>query len=104
MVFIAHLSDLHVGSMSFREELILDAIDKINEMGPDATVVTGDLSDNGYYQAYVNRLYCRKTEIFPAQYAQGLSCGASEKRDLGGQCLPNFRGSWIRSDPRQLPG
>ena len=50
MVFITHLSDLHVGSMSFREELILDAIDKINEMGPDATVVTGDLSDNGYYQ------------------------------------------------------
>ena len=25
--------------------------------------------DNGYYQAYVNRLYCQKSGIFRAQYA-----------------------------------
>ena len=48
MALIAHLSDMHVGALAFREELLLDAIDRINEMEVDATIVTGDLSDNGY--------------------------------------------------------
>jgi Icc protein len=52
MVFIAHFSDFHVGSVSFREELILDAIDRINEIKPDVSIVTGDLTDNGYYHEF----------------------------------------------------
>jgi len=83
MVFIAHLSDLHVGSMSFREELILDAIDKVNDMGPDATVVTGDLSDNGYYQElklaadYVEQI---KTPLLVVP-------GNHDSRHLGNECF-----------------
>ncbi len=49
MVFIVHLSDFHVGSVAFREDLLLKSIDTINDMGPDVTIVTGDLTENGYY-------------------------------------------------------
>ncbi|MEG3224068.1 MAG: phosphohydrolase [Methanobacteriales archaeon Met13] len=52
MVYLAHISDLHVGSMDFREELILQAVDNINSAQPDATIVTGDLTENGYYTEF----------------------------------------------------
>jgi 3',5'-cyclic AMP phosphodiesterase CpdA len=52
MVFLAHISDLHVGSVDFKEELIIKAIDDINSMGPNATIVTGDLTENGYYPEF----------------------------------------------------
>lgn len=49
MPFIAHLSDLHIGSISFVEELLINAIDYVNEIKPNVTIVTGDITDNGYY-------------------------------------------------------
>ena len=49
MVFIAHLSDFHVGSLSFQEDYLLKSMDTINSMDPDVTIVTGDLTENGYY-------------------------------------------------------
>lgn len=49
MVFIVHLSDFHVGSISFQEDLLLKSIDSVNSMDPDVTIVTGDLTENGYY-------------------------------------------------------
>jgi 3',5'-cyclic-AMP phosphodiesterase len=49
MVFVAHMSDLHVGALAFREELLIQAIDRVNDMDPDATIITGDLTENGYY-------------------------------------------------------
>jgi 3',5'-cyclic AMP phosphodiesterase CpdA len=49
MVFVAHMSDLHVGALAFREELLMQAIDSVNDMDPDATIITGDLTENGYY-------------------------------------------------------
>jgi 3',5'-cyclic AMP phosphodiesterase CpdA len=54
MAFLAHLSDLHVGSMDFREELIFKAVDDINSMGPNATIVTGDLTENGYLPEFLD--------------------------------------------------
>lgn len=49
MAFIAHISDLHVGSLNFKEDLLIQAINNVNDMHPDVTVVTGDLTENGYY-------------------------------------------------------
>jgi 3',5'-cyclic-AMP phosphodiesterase len=49
MPFIAHLSDLHVGSINFKKELLVNAIDEINNIHPDVTIVTGDVTENGYY-------------------------------------------------------
>ncbi|BDZ71508.1 metallophosphoesterase family protein [Methanobacterium petrolearium] len=49
MVLIAHISDFHIGSISFQEQLLLQSIDTINDMAPDVTIITGDLTENGYY-------------------------------------------------------
>jgi 3',5'-cyclic-AMP phosphodiesterase len=52
MVFIAHISDLHVGSVNFKEDLLISAIYKVNDMHPDVTIVTGDITENGYYPEF----------------------------------------------------
>lgn len=49
MVFIVHLSDFHVGSVSFREDLLMKSLDTINDMDPDVSIITGDSTENGYY-------------------------------------------------------
>ncbi|EKF86497.1 metallophosphoesterase [Methanobacterium formicicum] len=83
MALIAHISDLHVGSLSFREELILNVIDRINEMGVDATIVTGDLSDNGYY----NEL--KQASEYLEQFKTPLLVvpGNHDSRHLGNICF-----------------
>lgn len=53
MVLIAHLSDLHVGAHNHVEKTLLDAIDQVNNLNPDLVVLTGDLTDNGYYLEFL---------------------------------------------------
>jgi len=52
MAFIVHLSDMHVGAINFKKELLADAIDKSNELNPDLVIVTGDITENGYYHEF----------------------------------------------------
>ena len=52
MPFIAQISDLHVGSINFVDELLVNAINDLNEIHPDVTIVTGDITDNGYFLEY----------------------------------------------------
>lgn len=54
MAFIVHLSDMHVGAINFRENLLLNAIEKSNELNPDLVIVTGDITENGYYHEFEN--------------------------------------------------
>jgi 3',5'-cyclic AMP phosphodiesterase CpdA len=49
MPFIAQISDLHVGSINFVEDLLVNAIDDLNDIHPDVTIITGDITDNGYF-------------------------------------------------------
>ncbi len=49
MAFIVHLSDMHVGAINFKDEFLLSAIKKSNELDPDLVIVTGDITENGYY-------------------------------------------------------
>lgn len=49
MANIAHISDLHVGALAFQEKLLYNAINEINDLKPDVTIVTGDITENGYY-------------------------------------------------------
>jgi 3',5'-cyclic-AMP phosphodiesterase len=49
MPFIAQISDLHIGSLNFKEELLVNAIDELNSLDPDVTIITGDITENGYY-------------------------------------------------------
>jgi len=43
---IVQLSDIHVGAQ-FREEVFDNVVDEVNDLGPDAVIVTGDLTNEG---------------------------------------------------------
>lgn len=52
MALIAHISDLHVGALAFQEKLLNKAINEINDLKPDVIIVTGDITENGYYMEF----------------------------------------------------
>ena len=52
MVTIAHISDPHVGSPYFVPNLMNRVISELNELKPDAVVVSGDLTSQGFRQEY----------------------------------------------------
>ncbi len=52
MAFIAHLSDIHVGAINFKEKLLLNAINEVNDFNPNLVIVTGDVTENGYYAEF----------------------------------------------------
>ncbi|HSD48903.1 MAG TPA: metallophosphoesterase [Actinomycetota bacterium] len=62
MVTIAHISDPHLGSPYFVPNLMNRVIAELNELSPDAVVVSGDLTTEGYrpeykaWLAYVERI------------------------------------------------
>lgn len=49
---IAHISDLHFGSNYFISNLMNQIMVEINELKPDAVVVTGDITDEGFRGEY----------------------------------------------------
>jgi len=44
---IAHISDIHVGEYGFRKNKLLKCIQEVNQLSPDLTVITGDLTFGG---------------------------------------------------------
>jgi 3',5'-cyclic-AMP phosphodiesterase len=52
MALIAHISDLHVGALAFYEDLLNKVIDEVNTLNPDVTIITGDVTENGYYMEF----------------------------------------------------
>ncbi|HOI71146.1 MAG TPA: metallophosphoesterase [Methanobacterium sp.] len=83
MVLVAHISDLHVGALAFKPELLVKAIHGINELNPDVTIITGDLTENGYYQEFVTA----------AEYVDTIETpilaipGNHDARHVGDQCF-----------------
>lgn len=63
-MILAHLSDLHVGSQ-FQPDVFARAVEEVNELGPDAVVITGDLTNEGLAKEYAR---CR-------ELLSGLDCG-----------------------------
>lgn len=53
MTTIAHISDLHVSRTDFDEKAFLTSVEEINALKPDMILLTGDVTDNGYYREYV---------------------------------------------------
>jgi 3',5'-cyclic AMP phosphodiesterase CpdA len=51
-VTIAHISDLHVGSVHFVPNLMDRVIVEINELMPDLVICTGDFTNEGFRQEY----------------------------------------------------
>jgi len=52
MTLIAHISDLHISNTAFDEKKFLEAVSEINHMQPDMIILTGDITENGYYTEY----------------------------------------------------
>jgi 3',5'-cyclic-AMP phosphodiesterase len=71
---IAHISDLHCGSPSFVPSLMDRAIIEVNDLQPDVVVVTGDLTNFGFRQeyvearAYLDRLECPDVLVIPGNH------------------------------------
>src|SRR5918999_5863916 len=56
VVTLAHISDPHVGSPFFVPNLMNRVIVELNDMEPDAVILTGDLTAEGYRQGDKNCL------------------------------------------------
>ncbi len=71
---IAHISDIHCGSPHFQADLLERAIEEINVLGPDITVVSGDLTTDGYrpeYELardYLGRIDCEQKIVVPGNH------------------------------------
>jgi 3',5'-cyclic AMP phosphodiesterase CpdA len=71
---IAHISDLHCGSPHFQPELLDRTIEEINELRPDVTVVSGDLTTDGFKpeyeeaQHYLDRINCEDMIVIPGNH------------------------------------
>jgi Icc protein len=72
--YIAHISDLHCGSPHFQAGLLERAIEEINELRPDVTIVSGDLTTDGFkpeYETareYIDKIDCEEMIVVPGNH------------------------------------
>ncbi len=96
---IVQISDLHCGSQYHIPSLATRVIDEIIALGPDALVVTGDLTDMGFRQEFrlAKRLIARAgvpaTMVLP---------GNHDARNVGEMHFEEFFGA--RASELMLPG
>ncbi|KZX15363.1 metallophosphoesterase family protein [Methanobrevibacter filiformis] len=94
MTFIAHISDLHVGTKGFNKDSLLYIVDEINSLKPDLIVLTGDLTEKGYYSEYlevVEYLNLFKSPLFSIP-------GNHDSRNVGNESFEEIIGerNWAR--------
>lgn len=87
-LLLVHMSDIHCGPR-FERDILLQAIDEINDLGPDAIVITGDLTENGLFSEFQEA----------KRYIQLLKCehllvgsGNHDSRTTGYRLFPSFFG------------
>ena len=92
MTVIAHISDLHTSKSDFDEEVLMKAVSEINHLQPDMMVLTGDLTDNGYYVEFEQAK--KYLELFEAPLF--AVPGNHDARNLGYQTFEELIGekSW----------
>ena len=92
MTVIAHISDLHVSKADFDEETFLKAVDEINELQPDMIILSGDITDHGYYKEF------EEATKYLEMFEQPLFAvpGNHDSRNLGYQTFEELIGekSW----------
>lgn len=92
MTLIAHISDLHISSSSFDEDVFMDAVGQINNLQPDMVILTGDITNHGYYTEFQQAT--RYLEMFEAPLF--AVPGNHDARNLGYQTFEELVGekSW----------
>ena len=92
MTLIVHISDLHVSVSEFDEEVFMTAISEINELQPDMIILTGDVTNRGYYKEY------EQATRYLAMFEAPLFAvpGNHDSRNLGYQTFEELIGerSW----------
>lgn len=92
MTVIAHISDLHIGDTSFEEDVFLQAVREINQLQPDMIILTGDITNDGYYRQY------KRAMEYLAMFESPLFAvpGNHDARNLGYQTFEELVGerSW----------
>lgn len=90
MPLIVHISDLHFAD--FNEKVFLKAVDEINELCPDMIILTGDLTNQGYYEEF------SKIKEFLSKFDSPLFAvpGNHDARNLGYESFEEIIGesSW----------
>lgn len=92
MTLIVHISDLHISDSAFDEDIFMAAAAEINKIHPDMIVLTGDITNNGYYKQYQQA--AKYLEIFEAPLF--AVPGNHDARNLGYQTFEELIGekSW----------
>lgn len=92
MTLIAHISDLHFSVSTFDEEMFMKALTEINELQPDMIILTGDITNNGYYKEFKQAK--RYLEMFESPLF--AVPGNHDARNLGYQTFEELIGerSW----------
>ena len=95
MTLIAHISDLHVGTKGFSKDALFSVIDEINCLAPDFVVLTGDITEKGYYNEYlkaVDYLKLFKSPVYPVP-------GNHDSRNVGNETFEELIGerNWAKT-------
>jgi 3',5'-cyclic AMP phosphodiesterase CpdA len=96
---IAHISDLHCGSIHFMPSLANRVINEVNELAPDIVVVTGDLTDMGFRAEFKKarslllQIECENILVVP---------GNHDARNVGEAHYHEFFGA--RDSELEVPG
>lgn len=100
MLTIAHISDLHVSDSDFKKDVFLTAVDEINALNPDFIILTGDLTNKGYYNEFEKVI--EYLELFDAPLF--AIPGNHDYRNLGGETFDELvgEGSWKLSKEDEL--
>jgi hypothetical protein len=71
---IAHISDLHCGSVYFIPSLAMRVVDELNALEPDVVIITGDLTDAGFRGEYrtartlIDQIQCPRKLVLPGNH------------------------------------
>ncbi|MDR2967182.1 MAG: metallophosphoesterase [Methanobacteriaceae archaeon] len=93
MTIIAHISDLHINNLIFNEDVYKEIVYQINELNPDMIILTGDITENGYYKDF-----CKATEYL-SMFESPLFAvpGNHDARNVGYEVFEDLIGelSWV---------
>ena len=92
MVVIVHISDLHIECKGFNEDVFFQSVQEINDLNPDMIILTGDITNHGYYKEYI-RARGLLSSFKPPLYAIP---GNHDSRNLGYESFEEVIGkrSW----------
>ena len=92
MTIIAHISDLNISDDAFDEAVFMQAVTEINNLQPDMIILSGDVTNNGYYRQYQQAI--KYLDMFDAPLF--AVPGNHDARNLGHQSFEELIGesSW----------